>query len=179
MITIISGTNREGSNTLKVARILHGLYGEAGAEARLLDLRELPTEVFNPGVYGDKPESFQPFIDQILSSDGVSVVIPEYNGSFPGVLKYFIDLLPFPESFDLRPVSYVGISAGQFGGLRPVEQLQMIYGYRNAHNYPARVFIPGVGKQLDEDGNLKDPDLLERLRNQCTGFLGFVSNLKG
>lgn len=178
MITIISGTNREGSNSLKIANILHGLYEEAGAESRILDLRTLPTSILTSGIYAEKPAEFEPYIEQILTSDGVAVVVPEYNGSFPGILKYFIDLLPFPESFDCRPVCYVGISAGQFGGLRPVEQLQMIYGYRNAHNYPARVFISGVGKQLDENGKLKDEELLNRLRKQCVGFVDFVKRIK-
>ena len=69
------------------------------------------------------------------------VVVPEYNGSFPGILKYFIDLLPFPESFDCRPVSYVGVSAGQWGALRAVEQLQLVFGYRNAYVHPPRTFL--------------------------------------
>ena len=48
-------------------------------------------------------------------------VVPEYNGSLPGVLKHFIDCWKYPESFHHRPVCYVGISSSGSGGLRPGE----------------------------------------------------------
>jgi len=178
MITIVSGTNREGSNSLKIVDEVAGYYRELNAEVDIMDLKNLPPEILDPGVYGDKPDTFKPFIQRILDSDGLALIIPEYNGSFPGILKFFIDLLPFPESFDQRPVCYIGISAGQFGGLRPVEQMQMIFGYRNAYNFPVRTFIPAVGKILDSDGKLADPDLVKRLKKQASGFLDFVGRLK-
>jgi NAD(P)H-dependent FMN reductase len=106
-------------------------------------------------------------------------VTPEYNGGMPGVLKYFIDMLPFPESFERRPVCFVGAAAGIWGALRPVEQLQAIFGYRNAFVYPERVFIPGIMNQLDDAGHFKDPDIAARLEKQADGFVDFVERLKG
>ena len=111
----------------------------------------------------------------ILESSGLVVVTPEYNGSMPGVLKVFIDHLKFPESFEARPVCFVGLSAGMWGALRSVEQLQQIFGYRNAYLFPERVFMPGIGKLLNEAGQLTDPELLKRLHQQVRGFAGFVS----
>ena len=111
---------------------------------------------------------------RVLDAAGLHVVTPEYNGSFPGVLKYFIDLLKFPESFDRKPVAFVGVAAGTWGALRSVEQLQMIFGYRNAHVYPDRVFVPGVGGKLDPDGRLNDAALDERLARQAKGFAEFA-----
>ena len=110
----------------------------------------------------------------VLQASGLHVVTPEYNGSMPGVLKYFIDLLKFPESFERRPVCFTGLAAGTWGALRPVEQLQQIFGYRNAHIYPERVFIPGIGNQLGADGRLKDEELVGRLRKQAAGFAEFT-----
>jgi chromate reductase, NAD(P)H dehydrogenase (quinone) len=112
--------------------------------------------------------------EQILRAPGLHVVTPEYNGSFPGVLKYFIDLLQFPESFDDKPVAFVGIASGSFGGLRSVEQLQMVFGYRNAHVYPDRVFVPNIASQLNSHGLLVDASLNERLRKQAAGFARFA-----
>jgi NAD(P)H-dependent FMN reductase len=106
------------------------------------------------------------------------VVTPEYNGGMPGVLKYFIDMLKFPESFERRPVCFTGVAAGIWGALRPVEQLQAIFGYRNAHLYPERVFLPQINNLLDASGRLKDADLLERLKSQASGFTDFVERLK-
>jgi NAD(P)H-dependent FMN reductase len=88
-------------------------------------------------------------------------------------------MLKFPESFIRRPVCFVGLSAGIWGALRPIEQLQAIFGYRNAYIYPERVFLPGIGDLLDESGRLKDADLIERIKTQAEGFVDFVERLKG
>jgi NAD(P)H-dependent FMN reductase len=104
-------------------------------------------------------------------------VTPEYNGSFPGVLKYFIDLLKFPESFEQKPVAYVGESSGEWGGLRAVEQLQMVFGYRHAHQYPVRVFIPNVNKLFDAGGKLLDLSMDKRLAEQAKGFKSYIDRL--
>src|SRR5215831_3839338 len=129
----------------------------------VLDLAQMPTEIFSATSYAEKPKSFQPFAEAILKASGLHVVTPEYNGGVPGVLKYFIDMLKFPESFERRPVCFTGLSAGIWGAIRPVEQLQAIFGYRNAFNYPERVFLPGIHNLLDDQGRLKNAELLQRL----------------
>lgn len=179
MITLIVGTNRPGSNTRKVARHLEEIYAGLKVPLNILDLAQLPAEIFSPSSYAEKPKSFEPFADAVLKSSGLHVVTPEYNGGIPGVLKYFIDMLKFPESFERRPVCFTGLAAGIWGALRPVEQLQAIFGYRNAYLYPERVFMPGIGKLLDANGRLQDAELLGRLSKQAEGFVTFVEKLQG
>lgn len=178
MMTLIVGTNRPGSNSRKVAKQIEALYAELKTPLHVIDLAHLPPSIFDPGSYGEKPTAFKPFSDAVVNASGLIIVTPEYNGGVPGILKYFIDMLKFPESFERKPVCFVGIAAGMWGALRPVEQLQAIFGYRNAYLYPERVFISGVGQQLDADGKLKDPELVQRLRQQAQGFVHFVSALK-
>lgn len=179
MIIIISGTNRPGSNTRKVTARVEAVYQTLGVPCSVLDLAQLPAETFCPASYAEKPPAVKKFTDVILAADGVVVVTPEYNGGVPGALKYFIDLLPFPESFEHRPVCFVGLAAGQWGALRPVEQLQAIFGYRNAYVYPERVFMPGINNLLDQQGRFTSPDLEKRLHGQAAGFVGFVEQLRG
>ena len=179
MITLIVGTNRPGSNTRKLAAQVEEIYTGLSVPLRVVDLAALPPEVFAPTAYAAKPAAFAPFADAVLQAEGLVVVTPEYNGSMPGVLKYFIDLLKFPESFERRPVCFVGLSAGVWGALRAVEQLQQIFGYRNAHIYPERVFLPQIGSLLDADGRLNHPELVERLGKQAAGFVNFVETVKG
>jgi chromate reductase, NAD(P)H dehydrogenase (quinone) len=179
MITLLVGTNRPGSNARKVAANIEEIYRELKTPLKVLDLANLPPEIFHPSSYAEKPTSFKPFSDGILQSTGLIVVTAEYNGSLPGVLKYFIDMLKFPESFENRPVCFVGEAAGMWGALRPVEQLQMIFGYRNAYLYPERVFLPGINNLLDANGKIKDPELMNRLRDQQKGFIDFVRKLRG
>lgn len=179
MITMIIGTNRPGSTTRKVARQVEEFYAELKVPLSVLDLADLPPEIFSPGAYATKPPAFQPFADTVLAASGLHVFTPEYNGGMPGVLKYFIDMLKFPESFEGRPVCFTGVAAGIWGALRPVEQLQAIFGYRNAYLFPERVFLPQIGDLLDAGGRLTDPALLKRLRAQAGGFVRFVERVKG
>ena len=81
MITLLVGSNRPGSNTRLVARQLEGIYTEMKQPVRLLDLAQLPPEIFTPSAYSEKPASFAPFADAVLTSSGLHVVTPEYNGS--------------------------------------------------------------------------------------------------
>lgn len=179
MMTLIVGTNRPGSNSRKIARHVEEIYAALKVPLRVVDLAQLPLEIFSSTSYGEKPASFKPFSDAILQSTGLIVVTPEYNGGIPGVLKYFIDMLKFPESFERRPVCFVGVAAGVWGALRPVEHLQQIFGYRNALIYPERVFLAQVGNLLDDSGRLKDAELIGRLEKQAAGFVDFAEKLKG
>lgn len=178
MLTLLSGTNRPGSNTRKVAAQIEKIYKGLGIPLAVLDLAKLPPEIFAATSYAEKPKSFEPFAQGILNSTGLIVVSPEYNGGIPGVLKYFIDMLKFPESFESRPVCFVGVAAGMWGALRPIEQLQAIFGYRNAYLYPQRVFLPSINDLLDDQGQITDAEILERLTAQATGFAAFVQRLR-
>ncbi|MDX2175519.1 MAG: NAD(P)H-dependent oxidoreductase [Candidatus Sumerlaeia bacterium] len=175
MIEVIAGTTRPGSATLKVAKLIVRMYNEAGASAQLMDLQALPQQIFLPSAFAEKPASFAPFQERILRAHGLHVVVPEYNGSFPGVLKHFIDMLKFPESFEERPVAYTGVAAGVWGGLRAVEQLQMVFGYRNGFNLPHRTFISAVHKKLDEAGELNDAFTADLLRTEIREFIKFAA----
>lgn len=173
-ILIISGTNRPDSNAMRLSTILAELYAKHSTPAEVFSLRELPPEAFAPESYASKPASVRAIQQRVLDAAGLHIVTPEYNGSFPGVLKYFIDLLKFPESFEHKPVAFVGEANGVWGGLRSVEQLQGVFAYRNAHQFPKRVFIPGVKTRFDADGRFHDAELLARLEDQCVGFARFV-----
>ncbi len=177
MIVVVAGTNRADSVSSRVARILAEMVEAEGEEAVLLDLVNLPENLFRPESYRTKPAAFAPFQEAVLAADGILTVVPEYNGSYPGALKYFIDMLRFPESLVETPAAFVGIAAGEWGGLRAVEQLEMVFQYRSAHLYGRRVFLKRVGELLDGEGRITDPDVEERLRRQVRGFVGFCRRL--
>ena len=144
----------------------------------MLDLTELPMELFDGASYGEKPDAFAPFQDAILSSDGILTVIPEYNGACPGIMKYFIDMLRFPDSFYEKPVGFIGLSAGPWGAVRAVEQIEMVFQYRHAHLFGRRVFIPHVGKAIGEDDRFVDPAMEKRFAEALEKFADFCNRLK-
>lgn len=178
MIVVLAGTNRPDSNSRHVARAVDGLLREAGAETHPMSLADLPQEIYEPSSYAKKPASFAPFQQAILEADGLFIVTPEYNGSFPGVLKYFIDMLKFPESLRGMPVALLGLGAGEWGGLRSVEQLSMILQYRSAHLFGKRVFLKHVNSVLDADGGISDEGVRERMTSQAREFAAFCRVLR-
>ena len=179
MLTILAGTNRPGSSTRKVVRHLEGVYHGLGRPFAVVDLLELPADAFRSASYAQKPVALQPFVDKMLASTALVVVTPEYNGGFPGALKYFIELLPFPASLQSRPTAFVGVAAGEWGAMRPVEQLQALFGYRNAYRYPDRVFVRQCMKVFDAEGKIADADIVQRLAAQAAGFLAFADRHAG
>jgi chromate reductase, NAD(P)H dehydrogenase (quinone) len=173
-IAILSGTNRRGGNTAKVVDHIDAIYRALGQPTQIIDLAALPPEIISAASYGETVAGFQSFADAVLECAGVHVVTPEYNGGVPGILKYFLDLLKFPESLERKPACFTGLSAGDWGGLRSVEQLQSIFLYRQAHLFPERVFIPRIGDSLTAEGRIGDSEVLSRLRGQAERFIAFV-----
>lgn len=139
-IQVISGTNRPKARSLDIAKIIVNLLNNHGNIAELLDLKEVPLAQLDGSQYSEnQPQKLVELKDRINLSRGLIIVCPEYNGSFPGALKYFIDHWDYPRAFEGRAVAFVGLG-GRFGGLRPVEHLQQVFGYRNANIFPKRVF---------------------------------------
>ena len=94
------------------------------------------------------------------------------------MVKLFIDHLPYPEGFDNRPCAFTGLAAGQFAALRAVEHLQGVAGYRNAQQYPRRVFIANSFQLFGENG-IADEKLAERMSTQCSGFVDYIGQVTG
>lgn len=175
---IIVGTDRQDSNSAILAEFVKGLYIANDDPAEVIHLGEIDYDKINCSHYGneEKPKKVSEAIKKIDSSEGLIIVCPEYNGSYPGALKYFIDQWSYPRSFEYRPVCFIGLG-GRWGGLRPVEHLQGVFGYRNAFMYPERVFVSNVWSVLKE-GSVTDPLVLELLEKQTQGFKKFVHALK-
>jgi len=174
-IAIISGTDRPNSYALKVSNYLQEQFSIQGADAIVVDLQSYPIADVAGGRYGQQIPTVEAFNKPILEADGVLFVVPEYNGSFPGILKLFIDYLPFPSAFKGLPIAFVGEASGSFGALRAVEQLQMIAAYRVALQYPDRVFINRVKDHFDPEKGLLIPLQNELMQDLIKGFTEFVS----
>jgi chromate reductase len=161
-----------------ISNLIQKIYQDLGEKVEILDLLDLPFQELTGAHYGGgglHPKWVEA-IEKVTRSEGLILVVPEYNGSMPGALKYFIDHWKFPETFEARPVCYVGLG-GMFGGLRPIEHLQQVMGYRNSFQFPLRVFLINVFKTV-KDGDLSDPMALQLLKDQAVGFQKFVKALQ-
>ena len=178
--TIISGTNRQDSMTLRFSHFVESELKKrcSADEVAIINLLKLPKEIFDPQVYAEKPESFAPFQKQISDSDAIISVLPEYNGSAPGVYKYFIDMLSFPESLRGLPCWFCGISAGRFGSLRSVEHMQQVFEYRNALVFPEYILIPQVENNFSEDKGITDEFQNKLFNESLDHFISFARKLR-
>ena len=140
-IVVVCGTNRQGALSRLLAKEAGEAYKQLGHSVDLLDMQELPAEALQPTAYKEQDPKVAALVQRFLKSEGAVFIVPEYNGSYPGVLKLFVDMLPYPEGFESRPCAFIGLAAGQFKSLRAVEHFQQVSGYRNAYNFPRRLFL--------------------------------------
>jgi len=173
MITIISGTNRPNSATLKLAKYYQSQLSAKGQDCHLLSLTDLPAGLIASDLYGKRSDEFKPIQELISATSKFLFVIPEYNGSFPGVLKTFIDACDFPDSFYEKKAALVGLSSGRYGNIRGVEHFTGVCGYMHIHLLPLRIYIPFVRQELNDEGNLCQPETVKFTNEQIDKFIAF------
>jgi NAD(P)H-dependent FMN reductase len=173
MTTIIAGTNRPHSFTLKVAQYYQRELAQRGVNASLLNLEDLPKNFSSEDLYGERSSHFSEIQDWINKTEKFVFIIPEYNGSYPGILKTFIDACAFPNSFYDKKACLVGISSGKYGNIRGVEHFNGVCAYLHLHVLPLRIHIPYIKNELDENGNFIQEDTLKFTRQQLDKFAAY------
>ena len=173
MITIISGTNRPLSNTLKVAKYYQKTLMSKGLDSTLFSLEDLPDTLISSDLYGKRSEAFQPIQEMVSKTTKFLFVIPEYNGSFPGVLKTFIDACDFPDSFYDKKAALVGVSSGKYGNIRGVDHFGGVCSYLHLNVLPLRIHISTIKTELDESGDFYKDDTLKFTHQQIDKFIAF------
>lgn len=146
---------------------------QLGAEAGLLSLMQLPPNLLETDLFGKRSEEFKPIQDIITQTDKFLFVIPEYNGSFPGVLKVFIDACDFPASFYEKKAALVGVSSGKYGNIRGIDHFTGVCHYINLHVMPLKLHIANIKTELDENGNFFKEDTLRFTDEQIEKFIAF------
>lgn len=173
MITIISGTNRLNSSTLKLSRYYQKQFAKSGAETTLFSLEDLPPNLIVSDLYGARSEAFSKILTIIEPSEKIVFVIPEYNGSFPGVLKTFLDATKYPDSFQGKKVALVGLSSGKYGNIRGIEHFTGVCHYMQMHVLPLKIHIPYIRQEINEQGDLYKEETLLYTQMQIQNFLNF------
>jgi NAD(P)H-dependent FMN reductase len=173
MVTIISGTNRPESNTLKVAKYYQKTLALKGLESAIFNLEDLPDNLIASDLYGKRSPEFQAIQEIVTQTTKFLFIIPEYNGSFPGVLKVFIDACNFPESFYDKKAALVGISSGKYGNIRGVDHFGGVCSYLHLNVLPLRLHISTIKAELNEQGDFFKEDTLKFTDQQINKFIAF------
>jgi ribosomal protein S27AE len=88
------------------------------------------------------------------------IVAPEYNHSFPGLLKHALDSCL--SEYIHKAVGLVGVSAGPFAGIRVVQSLLPVMRELGLVTLFWDINIGQVGKVFAEDGRLLDDAFVRR-----------------
>jgi len=172
MITIISGTNRLNNETLRVSNYYSRKLTEKGIENQVLDLCGLPEDFIYNGLYGKTNEAFYDIVNKyVLNIDKIVIVSPEYNGSFPGVLKCFIEGWN-PKVTPGKWVALVGVAAGRQGNSRGMDDLTNILNYLKMNVVPVKIPISEIYRHFNEKGDIEDVEINDLLNMQI-GLLNF------
>lgn len=173
MITIISGTNRPDSSSLRLSNFYKELLTKQGEEAQVYSLRELPEDFANTNMYGNRTEDFQTVIDTFVSPINKFVFIfPEYNGSIPGVLKLFLDSMD-PKLWHHKRAALVGLSAGRAGNLRGLDDMTNILHYLQVEVLSKKPKLSAFSSLVDNDRRLIDEASITLLKDQIIKFKNF------
>jgi NAD(P)H-dependent FMN reductase len=173
MVTIISSTNRPGSWTLKLAKYYQARLAEKGLEAGLLSLDSLPADLIQSDLYGKRSAAFEPVQHIVTGTDKFLFIIPEYNGSYPGVLKVFIDACSFPESFYDKKAALVGVSSGKYGNIRGIDHFTGVCHYLHLNVMPLKIHIASIKEEMNADGQLYKADTLKFTDEQMDKFIRY------
>ncbi len=174
MIRIIVGTNRNHSVSKKIALQYLEIFHELGEEAHITDLKHLPSDFMATALYENrgKNEAFNKVIEDMKAADKYVFIVAEYNGSFPGVLKTFIDGLPYRQVFVNKKCALVGLSSGAQGGGLALSHLTDIFNYLEMHVLAYKVKFPQIEGLMTEN-KIVDKSHLSRLKKQAKMLVEF------
>ena len=167
-ILAISGSLRGGSSNHAILRFIGQMAPEYNEYVIYDGLSQLPH--FDPGLDNDDPPETVTALRQLLTeADGIIICTPEYAYGVPGSLKNALDWTVSSGSLVGKPLALITASTG---GQNAHAALLLILGALSANLLEdATVLISFIRSKMDGDGNIKDVETAERLKNAFTGLL--------
>jgi len=157
-IPVILGTARQGRESEHAAHfVFEQTKKRAKVETELIDVRSLPMRLDDAGEQMKDPA----FSATVERCDGLIIVTPEYNHSFPGLLKHALDMNL--KEYIHKAVGICGVSAGAFGGARVIEHLLPVMRELGLVAIFEDVNFGKVGTLFDERGNLLNESYVRRV----------------
>ena len=165
MYTIISGTNREGSHTEKVAREYKEILKNKNIEATFFSLKGL--DVLS------RTEAIKKVEKEILiPTQKFIFIIPEYNGSYPGVLKALIDNSDIKNVWNYKKALLTGVATGRAGNLRGMDHLSDTLHYMKMNVFYNKLPISVIDKVMNEEGHF-NKETMNAINRQLDEFIEY------
>ena len=155
-VAVLVGSLRKGSYSLMIAKALAAL-APATLKFKVIEIGNLP--FYNEDTEANAPAEWTAFRTQLKASDAVLFITPEYNRSTPAVIKNAIDVgsRPYGSSvWDGKPGAVISSSPGAIGGFGANHHLRQSLVFLNVPALPFEVYLSGVNKLFDEQGQLNN-----------------------
>ncbi|TVP51194.1 MAG: NADPH-dependent oxidoreductase [Mongoliibacter sp.] len=174
MVKIIVGTNRKNSLSYKLALIYQGNLKKLGADAEILNLEDLPKDFVFSALYENNGKNllFNEFHQKVKEGSKFVFIVPEYNGSFPGILKAFIDGMTYPNAFRNKKCAMIGLSSGIGGGGIALSHLTDIFHYLGMHVLALKPKLAKIEDNIS-DNLLTNRLYMELLQSQAEMLIDF------
>lgn len=166
MLTIISGSNRDDNTTKKVALEYQRFLKEKNIPSRIFSLDVINSTIRNESFIKAEQE-------MLLPAQKFIIIMPEYNGSYPGILKLMIDNTDIKKAWANKKVLLTGVSTGRAGNLRGMDHLTGVLLHMQMLVHPNRLPISVVNTLLDEHFQFTDSGTLKAIHTQLDEFINF------
>lgn len=152
-IPVLLGATRPGRKSDRVARYLRRKLDARAITGPLIDLRDydIPHYTASARALDPLPDGIARLGEALQMADGLLIVTPEYNGSYPGVLKDALDLFGKGE-FGRKPVAIATTSSGDFGGTNVLQLLRLYMSRVGALPVPTQFTVQRVQDAFTEEG---------------------------
>ncbi len=172
MISVICGTHRPQNQTLAVVNKYAEILRNLGEEVRVLKMDDLPENFMVTNTFGEPSHGLEEVVQKFVAgSDKFVFIAPEYNGSYPGILKVFLDAVA-PAAWKGKKAALVGVASGRAGNLRGMDHLTDVLHYLRVEVFSLKIPLSRLDTLL-ANGEVVDVDTLNVLQIQAEEFLGF------
>ncbi len=172
-IAAVIGSVRPGNFTAKAMALVVDEIQQKNISVEVIDPAELDLPL--PGT-GKDAAGAQKLRDAVSRATGVILSTPEYHGSFSSVIKLVVENLGFPSVLAGKPVSLLGVAAGQIGAVKSLESLQGVCSHVGAIVLPGSVSVAGVQKVFDERGRCLDAAVEKRIRYVAQNLINYIED---
>jgi len=152
--------------TLRTAKHYYKLLSEQTDKVQLLSLEH--KQVWERGA-----EMLALEKEYLIPAGKFVLIMPEYNASFPGILKVMIDNSDIKKCWWHKKAMLVGLSDGRAGNLRGLEHMTSILHYMKVHVLYNKLLLSKVNEEIDRDGNLLKQETEKIINEQIEEFLKF------
>lgn len=166
MITVISGTNRANSMTLRTANIYYQFLQQRGMQVSLLSLEQQQVWERGPSMLALEQQF-------LIPAEKFVFIMPEYNASFPGILKLMMDNSDIKKCWWYKKAMLTGISDGRAGNLRGIEHMTSILNYMKVNVLYNKLLLSKINEEVSKEGELLNQATALNINQQIDQFLIF------